>query len=279
MKGVFYIEFREYLDASNIILKWMSLFGVPLIGLIMSQLITRNTVMNPNKEKISRLLKNIFRFILLVIVLDILLFLSVSEIFGEIKNISTIKKEIWKTLYIFTAFNMIYAIILFPIFIKEKKYYEIEIAHYNNETKRYIVLDRIKEDDDEILIYYDEHENKEYEENISYIKEKEGRVTFIPHVISIFNINKNVIKETSVFPIWLRVLLVLILLGVSIYIAIVSGHSLYQLWTTNLNKPFISFKIFLSTFLILLVSEFLTLVIFLYQTWLGKNKLKYTKRK
>ena len=89
-------------------------------------------------------------------------------------------------------------------------------------------------------------------------------------MISIFNINKNVIKETSVFPIWLRVLLILILLGVSIYIAIVSGHSLYQLWTTNLNKPFISFKIFLSTFLILLVSEFLTLVIFLYQTWLGK---------
>jgi len=174
---------------------------------------------------------------------------------------------------------MIYAIVLFPIFIKEKKYYEVEIAHYNNETKRYVVLDRIKENDDEILIYYDEHDNKEYEENISYIKEKEGRVTFIPHVISIFNINKNVIKETSIFPIWLRVLLILILLGVSIYIVIVSGHSLYRLWTMDLNKPLILFKIFLSTFLILLVSEFFILVIFLYQTWLGKNKLKYTKRK
>ena len=207
------------------------------------------------------------------------LFLSVSEIFGEIKDISIIKKEMWKLLYIFTAFNMIYAIVLFPIFIKEKKYYEVEIAHYNNETKRYIVLDRIKENDDEILIYYDEHDNKEYEENISYIKEKEGRVTFIPHVISIFNINKNVIKETSIFPIWLRVLLILILLGVSIYIVIVSGHSLYRLWTMDLNKPLILFKIFLSTFLILLVSEFFILVIFLYQTWLGKNKLKYTKRK
>jgi len=72
--GVFYIELREYLDASNIILKWISLFGVPLIGVIMSHWITRKTVMNPNKEKISRLFKNIFRFILLVIVLDILLF-------------------------------------------------------------------------------------------------------------------------------------------------------------------------------------------------------------
>ena len=81
------------------------------------------------------------------------LFLSVSEIFGEIKDISIIKKEMWKLLYIFTAFNMIYAIVLFPIFIKEKKYYEVEIAHYNNETKRYVVLDRIKENDDEILIY------------------------------------------------------------------------------------------------------------------------------
>ncbi|HDG5418221.1 TPA: hypothetical protein PF072_002465 [Staphylococcus aureus] len=137
-------------------------------------------------------------------------------------------------------------------------------------------MDRIKEDD-EILIYYDEHENKEYEENIRYIKEKEGRVTFIPHVISIFNINKNVIKETNVFPIWLRVLL--ILLGVSIYISIVSGHSLYSLCTTKFNKPFISFKIFLSMLPIVLVSEFLTLVIFLYQTWLGKNKLEYKKRK
>ena len=96
---------------------------------------------------------------------------------------------------------------------------------------------------------------------------------------SIFNINKNVIKETSIFPIWLRVLLILILLGVSIYIVIVSGHSLYRLWTMDLNKPLILFKIFLSTFLILLVSEFFILVIFLYQTWLGKNKLKYTKRK
>ncbi|HDH5198543.1 TPA: hypothetical protein PI565_002820 [Staphylococcus aureus] len=279
MKDVFYIELREYLGASNIILKWISLVGFPLIGLIMSQLITRNTVMNPNKEKISRLFKNIFRFILLVIVLDILLFLSVSEIFGEVKDINTLKKDIWKSLYIFTAFNMIYAIVLFPVFIKEKKYYEVEIAHYNNETKRYVVLDRIKEDDDEILIYYDEHKNKEYEENISYIKEKEGRVTFIPHMISIFNINKNVIKETSVFPIWLRVLLILILLGVSIYIAIVGGNSLYQLWTTNLNKPFISFKIFLSGLPILAVFELLTISIFLYQTWLGKSRLEYTKRK
>ena len=152
--GVFYIELREYLDASNIILKWISLFGVPLIGVIMSQWITRKTVMNPNKEKISRLFKNIFRFFLLVIVLDILLFLSVSEVFGEIKDINTLKQEIWKPLYIFTAFNMIYAIVLFPIFIKEKKYYEIEIAHYNNETKRYIVLDRIKENDDEIPVSY-----------------------------------------------------------------------------------------------------------------------------
>ena len=38
---------------------------------------------------------------------------------------------------------MIYAIVLFQYLLK-KKYYEIEIAHYNNETKRYIVLDRIK---------------------------------------------------------------------------------------------------------------------------------------
>lgn len=93
----------------------------------MSQWITRNTVMNPNKEKISRLFKNIFRFILLVIVLDILLFLSVSEILGEIKDVSTIKKEMWKSLYIFTTFNVIYAIVLFPIFIKEKNIMKLKL--------------------------------------------------------------------------------------------------------------------------------------------------------
>ena len=52
------------------------------------------------------------------------MFLSISEIFSEVKNINSIQSDLWSAFYIFTAFNVVYAIFLFPLFIKEKKYYE-----------------------------------------------------------------------------------------------------------------------------------------------------------
>lgn len=165
------MEIKEYFEIANTILRWLSIFVIPLFGIIISKLVDRNNIMNPNKERLGRLFKNILRFIGLVILLDILMFLSISEIFSEVKNINSIKSDLWSAFYIFTAFNVVYAIFLFPLFIKEKKYYEVELTH-NNKKMKYIVRDRVEDKDDGKLIYVDEDENKEYEENISDIKKE-----------------------------------------------------------------------------------------------------------
>ncbi|MGC9678468.1 hypothetical protein ACOP1M_12775 [Staphylococcus warneri] len=271
------MEIKEYIDIANTILRWLSVLVIPLFGIIISKLVDRNNIMNPNKERLGRLLKNTLRFIGLVILLDILMFLSISELFSEVKNVHSIKSDLWKAFYIFTAFNVIYAIFLFPLFIKEKKYYEVELTH-NNQRKKYTVHDRVNDKDDGKLIYFDECKNEEYEENISDIKKREGRVTFIPHIVPFFNINKDVLKETKVFPMWLRWSLFIILIGTDIYIAITCLKALYDLWKLDFGKLLIPFRIFLSTFPVLLVLEITILVVFLYKTWLGKNKLKYHKR-
>lgn len=223
------MEIKEYFEIANTILRWLSIFVIPLFGIIISKLVDRNNIMNPNKERLGRLFKNILRFIGLVILLDILMFLSISEIFSEVKNINSIKSDLWSAFYIFTAFNVVYAIFLFPLFIKEKKYYEVELTH-NNKKMKYIVRDRVEDKDDGKLIYVDEDENKEYEENISDIKKRESRVTFIPHVVALFSINKDALKETKVFPMWLRWSLFIILVGVDTYIAITCLKALYDLW-------------------------------------------------
>ncbi|WP_225995485.1 hypothetical protein [Staphylococcus argenteus] len=272
------MEIKEYFEIANTILRWLSIFVIPLFGIIISKLVDRNNIMNPNKERLGRLFKNILRFIGLVILLDILMFLSISEIFSEVKNINSIKSDLWSAFYIFTAFNVVYAIFLFPLFIKEKKYYEVELTH-NNKKMKYIVRDRVEDKDDGKLIYVDEDENKEYEENISDIKKRESRVTFIPHVVALFSINKDALKETKVFPMWLRWSLFIILVGVDTYIAITCLKALYDLWRWDFGKLLIPFRIFLSTFPVVLVLEITVLVVFLYKTWLGKNKLKYHNKK
>ncbi len=197
------MEIKDYVDIVDTILKVLSIFVIPLFGIIISKLVDRNNKMNPNKERLGRLFKNTLRFIGLVILLDILMYSSVSEMFVNVKNINSVKSDLWSLLYIFTAFNVIYAIFLSPFFIKEKKYYEVELTH-NNQKRKYTVRDRIKDKEDEKLIYFDEYENKEYEENISSIKKREGRLTLIPHTMAFFNLNKDAIKETKIFTMSIR---------------------------------------------------------------------------
>ncbi|WP_289415216.1 hypothetical protein [Staphylococcus warneri] len=272
------MEIKEYVDIANTVLRWLSIFVIPLFGIIISKLVDRNNIMNPNKERLGRLFKNTLRFIGLVILLDILMFLSISEVFVSVKSINSIKSNLLSGFYIFTAFNVMYAMFLLPLFIKEKKYYEVELTH-NNQKRKYIVHDRIKDKDDGKLIYVDEHENKEYEENISDIKKREGRVTFIPHAVALFSLNKDAIKETKVFPMRLRWTLFIILAAMDIYIGNTCLKILYDLWRWDFGTPLIPFRIFVSTFPVLVLTEITILVVFLYRTWLGKNKLEYNKGK
>lgn len=272
------MEIKEYFEIVNIILRWLSIFVILLFGIIILKLVDRNNIMNFNKERLGRLFKNILRFIGLVIFLDILMFLSISEIFLEVKNINLIKLDLWSVFYIFIVFNVVYVIFLFFLFIKEKKYYEVEFM-YNNKKMKYIVCDRVEDKDDGKFIYVDEDENKEYEENISDIKKRELRVIFIFYVVVFFSINKDVLKEIKVFFMWLRWLLFIILVGVDIYIVIICLKVLYDLWRWDFGKLLILFRIFFFIFLVVLVLEIIVLVVFLYKMWLGKNKLKYYNKK
>ncbi|MDQ7158274.1 hypothetical protein RCF69_11320, partial [Staphylococcus warneri] len=98
------MEIKEYVDIANTVLRWLSIFVIPLFGIIISKLVDRNNIMNPNKERLGRLFKNTLRFIGLVILLDILMFLSISEVFVSVKSINSIKSNLLSGFYIFTAF-------------------------------------------------------------------------------------------------------------------------------------------------------------------------------
>lgn len=114
------MEIKDYVDIVDTILKVLSIFVIPLFGIIISKLVDRNNKMNPNKERLGRLFKNTLRFIGLVILLDILMYSSVSEMFVNVKNINSVKSDLWSLLYIFTAFNVIYAI-FYLLFYQRKE--------------------------------------------------------------------------------------------------------------------------------------------------------------
>lgn len=122
------MEIKEYFEIANTILRWLSIFVIPLFGIIISKLVDRNNIMNPNKERLGRLFKNILRFIGLVILLDILMFLSISEIFSEVKNINSIKSDLWSAFYIFTAFNVVYAIFYSPYLSKKRNIMKLNLC-------------------------------------------------------------------------------------------------------------------------------------------------------
>lgn len=45
------MEIKEYFEIANTILRWLSIFVIPLFGIIISKLVDRNNIMNPNKER------------------------------------------------------------------------------------------------------------------------------------------------------------------------------------------------------------------------------------
>lgn len=271
------MNIKEQLEISKIILQTISI-GIPLLVVILSQFKGREMVMNQNKEKWTRVFNNIFRFILAVLLIDLFILLGLSDLFINTKTEDLIKykSEIYQLILLLTIFSMVYAFFLIPLWTKNKRYYEVELEYTKGEKVVYVVLNRIKSKDEDALIYKDNE--KEYEEDVDLIKQREGRVTFIPKVKSIFNINRANIEETKVFPIWFRWLLFLIIVIVSMFGVWGCFEMVVDIWTVNLGETVVLFRVVMSMFSITILVYFVVIIIFLYQSWFGKNRLLYEKK-
>lgn len=271
------MNIKEQLEISKIILQTISI-GIPLLVVILSQFKGREMVMNQNKEKWTRVFNNIFRFILAVLLIDLFILLGLSDLFINTKTEDLIKykSEIYQLILLLTIFSMVYAFFLIPLWTKNKRYYEVELEYTKGEKVVYVVLNRIKSKDEDALIYKDNE--KEYEEDVDLIKQREGRVTFIPKVKSIFNINRATIEETKVFPIWFRWLLFLIIVIVSMFGVWGCFEMVVDIWTVNLGEKVVLFRVVMSMFSITILVYFVVIIIFLYQSWFGKNRLLYEKK-
>lgn len=270
---------KEILEVSKVVLQLISICIIPLLAVIFSQFKGREKMMNQNKERWLRGFNNIFRFILAVLIIELLILLSLSDLFinVSIEELTKYKKDIYQVILFVTIFSIIYAFFLVPLWTKNKRYYEVELEHTKGDKVLYTVLNRIKSKDEDILIYKDNQ--KEYEEDVGVIKQREGRVTFIPKIKSIFNINRATIEETKVFPIWSRWLIFLLILIVSVCGMWACLEMIWDLWTFDIEQPLWLFRIVMSTFPIVIFIYFIITIIFLYHSWLGKNRLLYEKRK
>lgn len=270
---------KEILEVSKVVLQLISICIIPLLAVIFSQFKGREKMMNQNKERWLRGFNNIFRFIPAVLIIELLILLSLSDLFinVSIEELTKYKKDIYQVILFVTIFSIIYAFFLVPLWTKNKRYYEVELEHTKGDKVLYTVLNRIKSKDEDILIYKDNQ--KEYEEDVGVIKQREGRVTFIPKIKSIFNINRATIEETKVFPIWSRWLIFLLILIVSVCGMWACLEMIWDLWTFDIEQPLWLFRIVMSTFPIVIFIYFIITIIFLYQSWLGKNRLLYEKRK
>ncbi|MGE7135834.1 hypothetical protein [Staphylococcus warneri] len=190
------MNIKDQIDISKIILQIISML-VPLVGIILSQFKGTERRMDQKKEKMKRIFNNIFRFIFVILLIDLLILVELRDFYINIKpeNLIKYKKDIYQLILILTTFSTVYSFFLMPFWLKKKRYYEIELEHTKGKKIAYVVLNRDKSKNKDVIIYKDD--KKEYEEDVDSIKQREGRVTFIPKAKSIFNLNRSAIEETK----------------------------------------------------------------------------------
>ncbi|MGW7778808.1 hypothetical protein ACWESJ_12575 [Staphylococcus xylosus] len=277
------MEIKEILEIINLIVRWISISFIPLFGIVISKFRGRERIMNQNTEKWGRWIGNIFFFIFIAFIIDIVLLVSIMELFINnnisLKEVNLHNEKIRQLLIIFTIFSVLYAFFLMPLWTKDKKYFEVELEHVKGKKKLYIVLNRRKTMGKDVLFYRDKNDYKEYEEDIDEIKQREGRVTFIPRKKSIFNINKEHIEESKNIPIWFR-WVIFIFIAIASLFGIWHGiEMIWGIWSSDLGSSLIGFKIVVSSFPCVIFTYFIILLFFLYKNWFGKNRLTYEKRK
>ncbi|MDT0758508.1 MULTISPECIES: hypothetical protein [Staphylococcus] len=272
------MNIKDQIDISKIILQIISML-VPLVGIILSQFKGTERRMDQKKEKMKRIFNNIFRFIFVIVLIDLLILVELRDFYINIKpeNLIKYKKDIYQLILILTTFSTVYAFFLMPFWLKKKRYYEIELEHTKGKKIAYVVLNRDKSKNKDVIIYKDD--KKEYEEDVDSIKQREGRVTFIPKAKSIFNLNRSAIEETKTLPIWSRWLFFILIILVSLVGIFSCIEMIMNVWTFNLGKRVVMFRIIISIFPITIFMYFIAIIKFLYQSWLGKNKLVYEKSK
>lgn len=265
---------KETLDFLSSLLKFI--LAVIPIGAILFGLLNRgNSVMNAKKESLIRILRNIINYIVTTLIialltvitlLDYIIKVDISNLNGyDIRSI----KFIFMMLLIYSAF---YALVLSPIWLRNKKYYEIELEHSPGVINKYRVINRIKEKDEDSIIYRDK-KGYEYEENVELIKEREGRITLKPKIEPLFNINDEVKEITKKLNMPARIICYLIFIVPCIYLFYTCIIFIKGIFSGI--EGFIVFKLISSGLPVLIILYTVIAIIGLAIYWFSKNKIEY----
>ncbi|MEB5759851.1 hypothetical protein [Mammaliicoccus sciuri] len=186
------------------------------------------------------------------------------------------QQKIYGYLTFLFVYSMYFAMLLSPIWMKKRKYFLLEFNNIGKEKVYFKLLKRLNYNGVDNLVYEDE-DGKVYEEAVEDIKNREGRLVFIPKYKWIFDINTNSFKEFEVLPlIWRRIIYsVLFLIG--IYIFGLSLSSIFTLWSINAEVSLIKFKLLMTCPTILFTIYIIVGGCKLYSLWFGRSKIPYKK--
>ncbi|MBF0795729.1 hypothetical protein [Mammaliicoccus lentus] len=236
--------------------------------------------MNQKSTKFLSAISNLFLFLLVSIIIFLLILLTLSETIMQIsiEELEEKRQMIYGSLTILFMYSIFFATLISPIWLKKRKYYLLELANKEGEIMHFKLLKRLNYNGVDNLIYEDD-DGKMYEKTVENIKNKEGRLTFIPKYKWLLDINTDHFKEFEVLPIiWRRIIYSVVFL-LSIYILWQSILSIITLWSINVDISLIEFKLLMTCPLLLFALYTILGGHKLYSLWFGKSKIPYKKEK
>ena len=273
------MDINQVLDNLSSIFQITGVSLVSIIAFLLSILSTRNKMKySETREKVITIVKYIFKLLGTACVIFIVFIITLADSISKYDTewLSNYKVETLQISLLLFIISLFYAMVLAPLWYANNKYYEVYLKNEGTKVLKYKMIGRIKEKHEDILIYQDE-KGVYYEEDVSTIKNREGRLSYKPCYKTLLDIIRENYDALKNVPMYVRWIFFILLLISEITILIVCIRLIVNIWTTNFSIPLILFKISLSSMPLLVIVYMTWIFINFYIKGLGKNKVLYEK--
>ncbi|MGV3042335.1 hypothetical protein ACEE08_05220 [Staphylococcus rostri] len=256
------------------------LFSQVLIIVIISAFFNKLASINFNylsmNQKSANFLtkaSNLFRFLFFSVIIFLLFIASLTDLLtDETLDWLGAHRNATYTYLLGLAFQSVYlTAMLFPIWLRKRKIYYVEVTQESDEKGYYKLLSRTIYNDVDNLIYEDTS-GTIYEKTVDDIKREKGHLKFKTELVPYFDMTKADSKRLQKLSPTQKKVVFSVIIAICLIVLFYFSYLIATFWQTDFEKPLIMFKILMTLPSLMLIIYSFVITIRCYHLWFGNKK-------